>query len=272
MLAGKARTDEAGRMTRSLADVLSGCYVISLRPVGGHGALRRVAAMHGARVLALSPWKLASRADDTTRTALRTALAAPRVVFTSPAAVRAASSLQPLQSGRDQIFLGVGDTTARALRRAGTAQVTSPSGMDSEGLLALPIMRDVQGIDVGLVTAPGGRGHLATTLVERGARVQRADVYARVAVDLSPRAVACLQQLQSPLLLALSSGEALQRILVALPEPAAARLRQARVLAASARLATLARGHGFTDLVLAEDARPASLLAAAVRAARSESR
>jgi uroporphyrinogen-III synthase len=55
--------------------VLAGCYVISLRPAGQHEPLRRAAARHGARVLALSPWRLAPRDDAATRAALETALA-----------------------------------------------------------------------------------------------------------------------------------------------------------------------------------------------------
>ena len=72
---------------------LRGCYVISLRPVGGHAALRRAAAAHGARVLALSPWRIETRDDTAARSALHAALRADAVVFTSPAAVRAATSL-----------------------------------------------------------------------------------------------------------------------------------------------------------------------------------
>jgi len=67
----------------------------------------------------------------------------------------------------------------------------------------------------------------------------------------------------TPLFLALSSGLALEVLLDSLPADVLARLRGARVLAASARLADLARGHGFDDVVQADDARPASLLAAA---------
>jgi uroporphyrinogen-III synthase len=85
----------------------------------------------------------------------------------------------------------------------------------------------------------------------------------------SPRALARLRALEAPLLLALSSGEALERIVATLPEDALARLRAARVLAASQRLAELAQWHGFEDIVLADNARPSALVAAAVRVARS---
>ena len=243
---------------------LHGCYVISLRPVGGHAPLRRAAATLGARTLALSPWRIAPRDDAETRRALRDALRADTVVFTSPAAVRAASALQALRPRRGQAWLAVGAGTASALRRAGIDDVQAPARMDSEGLLDLPALRDVRGRTIALVTAPGGRGVIAQALQARGATLQRADVYARVPVSPAAAAVARLRTLGStPLLLALSSGEALLGVLAALPSDAATRLRGARVLAASERLATLARDHGFGDVVVAADARPRSLLAVA---------
>lgn len=250
------------------ASALRGCYVISLRPVDGHAGTRRAAAAHGARTLALSPWRLVPRSDDDARPALRAALHAPLAIFTSPAAVRAAAALEALAPGRGQQRLAVGATTAAALRRAGVAGPLYPRRMDSEGLLALPELKQVAGLDIGLVTAPEGRSHLTRTLQQRGARVLRADVYDRVPVPPSPAALARLRTLpdSAPLLLALSSGLALESLLAILPADIATRLRQARVLAASARLADLARDHGFKDVVQAADARPASLLAAAVQA------
>ena len=253
-------------MSRDALPALSGCYVISLRPVGGHDALRRAAAEHGARVIALSPWRLASRDDAATRAALRTALSAPRVVFTSPAAVRAARALRTLRARRPQDWYAVGTSTAAALRHAGVFDdIATPVSMDSEGLLALTTLRDVRGRQIGLVTAPGGRDRIAAVLRRRGARVLRADVYARVAVAPSPRVVVRLRALDvASLLLALSSGEALERTLDALPGDLVAMLRPVRVVAASARLAALARGRGFRDIVIADSARPRALIDAAV--------
>lgn len=248
------------------AAALSGCYVISLRPVGGHAAIRRAAGARGARVLALSPWKLQRRDDAATRADLRAALAAARVLATSPAAVRAARALRPLRARRGQLWFAVGGGTAAALRRAGIDDVLAPDRMDSEGLLALPGLRGVRGTDIGLLTAPGGRGRIASTLRRRGARVLRADVYERIPIAPSARAIAALRALPALPWLLLSSGEALLHVLDALPPDAAAVLRRARVAAASARLAQLAREHGFARVVVAGDARPRSLLDAAARA------
>lgn len=215
------------------------------------------------RMFALSPWRIVQRDDDATRAALHAALNADLVVFTSPPAVAAAHVLQPLVARDDQAWLAVGAGTARALARAGAANVQAPLRMDSEGLLALPALREVAGRSVGLVTAPGGRGVIADALRGAGARVHRADVYMRVPTPPSPTRIAQLMALPGPWVLPLSSGEALQRTLDALPAEASARLRQARVLAASDRLADLAREAGFANVVRAADARPASLLAAA---------
>ncbi|MGY1531378.1 uroporphyrinogen-III synthase [Luteimonas sp. A649] len=240
---------------------LSGCYVISLRPVGGHGTVRRAAAALGARTLALSPWRIAQLDDPNVRGTLQRTLASPRVVFTSPAAVAAAATLQPLRPRPDQAWAAVGAGTALALRRAGAGHVGSPERMDSEGLLALPSLRDVQGLDVGLVTAPGGRGVIAATLARRGARVLRANVYERVPIAPSPRAVATLRALDAPAWLLLSSGEALEHVLATLPGDALARLQEAAVVAASERLAGLARERGLRVAAVAASARPAAMLA-----------
>lgn len=239
---------------------------MSLRPQGQHHGLRRAAAAHGARLLALSPWRLRPCDDDAAKTALAAALAADRIVFTSPAAVRAAGRLSPLRAADpDQCWLAVGAGSARALRRAGIVEVHAPHRMDSEGLLALPQLQSITGLDVGLVTAPGGRGEIANRIRARGARLHRADVYRREPVRLSGRACQALLRTDDELWLALSSGEALQRLWPQLSDPARTRLLQARVVVASARLAALARTFGFHAPVIAASARPADLIAAACR-------
>jgi len=237
-------------------------YVISLRPRGQHAPMRRAAARHGGAVIALSPWTLQSRDDDAARRALEFALAAPRVLVTSPAAVRAASALQPLRIGEGQRWFAVGAGTAAALRRTGIDTVATPTRMDSEGLLALPGLQWFDGDAIGLLTAPGGRGTLVPALRARCAEVRRADVYQRVPVPPAPRALAALRQLSRPAAIALSSGEALQLVLATVPEYIAARLRALPVVGASDRLLELAATLGFEHRHRAVDARPATLVEA----------
>jgi uroporphyrinogen-III synthase len=245
-----------------------GWYVISLRPQGEHGAMRRAAAAHGARVVALSPWRLQSHDDAAARAALHAALAAPRVLFTSPVAVRAAMALQQLRSLPGQHWIAVGSGTARALQQAGIASVQSPARMDSEGLLDLPALHALDGVAVGLVTAPQGRDVLASELGKRGAQLLRADVYTRVPVTLSRRVLHRLRTLDAPASLALSSGAALQQVIASLPGDVLAGLRSMPVVAASQRLMQVARDAGFTEVTVADGPLPKQILAAMARSFR----
>lgn len=235
-------------------------YVISLRPRGAHDAVRRAAARHGAGVVALSPWRLRPRDDAATRDALARAVAARHVVFTSPMAVRAADALRALATAPAREWIAVGTGTAAALRRAGVARVHVPPRMDSEGLLALAALQDIAGADLGLVTAPEGRGVLAPALQGRGARVLRADVYVREPVPPSPRAVDALLALRVPAVLLLSSGGALAGIVEGLPAAALAKLRGLPVVAASDRLQALAAAEGFAPVSRAAGPRPGQLV------------
>ncbi|TXH69323.1 MAG: uroporphyrinogen-III synthase [Lysobacteraceae bacterium] len=237
--------------------------VVSLRPSGDHAAMRRAAGACGLRVAALSPWKIMVSDTAPTRAALRAACGAQIVIVTSPAAARAAARLTPLRPRRGQSWCAIGHGTAQALRRAGIARVEVPDRMDSEGLLALPGLREVRGTSVGLLTAPGGRDQIAPALRRRGAELLRADVYERVPLRLSTTMIARLRASPDPWLLPVSSGEALQRVLAQAPPDLARRLRDARVLAASARIAEIARACGCRDVRIAPGPAPRQLLAAA---------
>ena len=239
--------------------------VLSLRPRGQHAGLRAAAARYGARTLALSPFAIEPRDDAPTRAALKQALRADIVLFTSPNAVALAATLQPLNVHRGQRVLAVGSGTRRALQRYGIAALT-PRRMDSEGLLAMPELAGIADRRVGLVTGVGGRDRLAPALRKRGAEVLRVEVYARLPLPSSPPALEKLRiALMAPrcTLLPLSSGEALQQVLAELPGPLRKPFSRCAVVAASARLADAARAAGFRRIAIAADARPASLLRAA---------
>ena len=234
--------------------------LISLRPRGQHAPVRRAAKGTGATVIALSPWALRARRDAATCADLAAALAAERVVFSSPAAVHAAARLAPLDAPHAGQWLAVGAGTAAALARQGARDVLAPGRMDSEGLLALPALADLRGLRAGLVTAPGGRGVIADTLQQRGAQLLRANVYVRLPLPLAPRTLQRLRQATAPWAVALSSGEALSLLLAQLPADLQARLRTATVAAASERLVAQALAAGFANVTLAAGPLPAQLV------------
>lgn len=239
---------------------LEGCYVISLRPAGRHAALRRAAARRGARLLALSPWRIEWLGDAATRHVLDEALRCPTLVFTSPEAVRAADALLPLHKRRPRRWLAVGGGTAAALAKVGIAEALSPTRADSEGLLALPELASVAGDCIGLVTAPGGRGAIAPALYARGASITQADVYRRVPITPPASALARLRALDGPAWLLASSAQAITTLLARLAPDDVLRLRAIPAIAASPRIAETARQAGLHVEAIAAGADPQALV------------
>ena len=239
---------------------MRGWYVISLRPLGEHGGVRRRARNYGAVVFALSTLRL--RPLDA-GAQLRDVLRCPRVVVSSPAAARFAGAQMDLVARRGQRWYAQGPGTAAALRRRGIANVRTPAaGFDSEALLVHPELAQVRGESIGLITAPGGRGLLTASLRKRGANVVRAEVYCRQTMSLAAARLRALAALPVRSALLLSSGEALAVLWQALDAPGRAQLAKRPCVAASARLATQARALGFIRVLHADDAQPASLLKA----------
>jgi uroporphyrinogen-III synthase len=234
--------------------------VISLRAAEQNGALRKHARKHGFRLLALPGLQLV--ALDATDP-LRAALDCAQCVFSSPAAVRCAQRLLPLRSYRGQAY-AVGAGTAAALRRAGVADVVAPARqMRSEGLLDLPGLR-APAPAVGLVTAPGGRGLIESTLAARGAQLVVVHVYRREPARLSARARAALHAQPAPAAVLVSSLEAVDNVLAQLDAVESAVVRAALPVAASARIGAALRERGFREAAIAASARPAALVAALV--------
>lgn len=250
--------DVAGK--RSQTDrPLSGWYVISLRPTGGHDGLRRAAARCGARLLPMSPIALrALPAGDS----LRLALAADRVVFTSPSAVRYATAQMPLRQGPGQIWLAVGASTAAALAQHGISAQFCAERMDSEGLLSLPALSAMERCEVGLITAPEGRDLLANTLSQRARALRVAHVYQRHPRRIGAAAWQRMRTHCGPLALAVSSGQALQAWLQQCPADLHERALAVMAVAASARLCQMADALGVHTCIVAASARPAALVQA----------
>lgn len=244
--------------------------VISLRPAPQQGAMKRAISARGATALALPALRLAAMPDvDLARTSLRAALTCSQLIFTSPAAVRFAASLQILQPVREQRVYAVGRGTAHALARYGLRAIhPAERAMRSEGLLALsdfaPAALARPKGDIGVVTAPGGRGLLAHALRARGARVRVAEVYRRLPPRFNRLHVEALLCSTAPRAVLLSSAEALDNALAALPPAAAACLRDALVVASSPRLAQLAHERGFAAVIEAGAPTPQALLDALV--------
>jgi uroporphyrinogen-III synthase len=166
---------------------------------------------------------------------------------------------------RDARAFAVGAGTRAVLARHGL-DALAPSGRgESESLLALPELADVRGRRIAVVGAPGGRDLIVPTLRARGADVEPIHVYERLRPRLTRVHFQALAAATDPLLLLVSSGEALANLLVLLPAACLQRLRAQGIVVSSARLAAKARANGFADVSIADSAAPDDLLAAAAR-------
>ncbi|HET6804957.1 MAG TPA: uroporphyrinogen-III synthase [Frateuria sp.] len=242
---------------------LAGRVIVITRPAGTASSFARTVRDRGGVPLLLPGLALRARDDiEAARAQLREALRDDdRVLFTSPAAVRFAAALAPLRTRAT--VLAVGQGTAAALRRRGLIVQAPTRRQDSEGLLDLPALREVQGRGVALVGAPGGRGLLQQRLADGGARVREVWVYRRTAPRLDRRHVEALRRLRRGARVLLSSAQALANLRDGLPPEAWSRLCAAVAIVSSERLEATAREAGFRHVRRAASAMPADLLAAA---------
>ena len=177
--------------------------------------------------------------------------------------MRHAYALVPgLRFTRKTRVCAIGAGTARALARRGVRDVLWPrQRQDSEGLLALPELARLRGHSVALIDAPGGRDLLPGTLQSRGARVQRVHVYQRTAARLDRRHRAAVAAAAAPLVVQLSSLEALASLRAQLPEPLFARLAAGEAVVSSERVASAARAAGWRSVHRAASASLADMIA-----------
>lgn len=240
--------------------LLQDWHIVSLRPAQQHSTVRHAAARWGAVTFALSTLRLQALEA---KPALRDALACPRVIVTSPAAVRFAQAQHVLKTGSEQCWFALGEGSAAALQRVGIKKIKIPQdGAHSEALLAHKDLQQVRGEAIGLITAPGGRGLIAETLRKRGAIVHTAEVYERIVITPSMQRLRILQALPKTTALFITSSEALLALWQVLDARAQSTLVQRPCVVSSARLQTQAQALGFIVCIRAQSARPTALLTA----------
>lgn len=103
---------------------------------------------------------------------------ADKIIFVSQDAVHALSALKPAINTKAQ-FYGVGQQTADTIYEVFGVRAALPKQHDSEGLLALKSLAEVEGSNIVLVKGVGGRPEIAKTLKQRGAFLNNCVVYQR---------------------------------------------------------------------------------------------
>ncbi|MCW8996382.1 MAG: uroporphyrinogen-III synthase [Psychromonas sp.] len=135
-------------------------------------------------------------------------------------------------------YLAVGQATQAKLKTVTGQPVMLPeSAFNSEGLLDLPCMAELQGKQVLILRGVGGRELLAEVLTSRGAEVHYYQPYQRVALNVCGALLVKQWQQQRINGAIISSVELLQRLLDIVPENQLSWLNEITIYAPSARIA-----------------------------------
>jgi uroporphyrinogen-III synthase len=154
---------------------LAGVGVLVTRPVGQSGELVSAIEAAGGRSIVFPVIEIVPRSPQDIESDRRRLAHPDIVIFVSRNAVE-----HGLAWSDDGAVAAVGPATAAAIEAsARIVDIRPASGFDSESLLTEPALLDVAGKTIRIIRGVGGRELLATTLRERGARVDYLEVYAR---------------------------------------------------------------------------------------------
>jgi uroporphyrinogen-III synthase len=170
--------------------------------------------------------------------------AADIVIFISPNAAdfgMAAIGTLPTASS----VFAVGPGTARALAAHGVGRAITPDGQDSEALLALPQLRDVDGKRLVIVRGVGGRALLGDTLAARGAEVHFMECYRRLRPSADAAPLLARWQAGGIDAVTVASIETLHNLASLLGEAGAPLLARTPFFAPHEKIAAAARSFGI---------------------------
>ena len=147
----------------------------------------------------------------------------------------------------------IGKATAQALALVGLpVDLVPESGYNSEALLAMPEMQQMNGQNCLIVRGEGGREELANTLRSRGANVEYLDVYKRIIPDIDSSQVSLLIAQDKLDAITITSGEALQNLVIMLEEKYHQRLFKVALVVVSNRIRQIAADLGFKRIAVTQ--------------------
>jgi uroporphyrinogen-III synthase len=243
---------------------LNGARVLVTRPAHQAENLSRLIQERGGEAIRFPVLDIVARDNiDEVRHAFKNLDKFQWVVFISPNAVNFAlkannGKIDRLKAAR---FAAVGRATAQALEAAGLAvDVVPEKGYTSEALLAMPQMQQVKGQSCLIVRGEGGREELANTLRGRGAKVQYLEVYKRTIPSIDNSQVVQLLAQHRLDVITITSGEALQNLLIMLGEKNHQLLLPIPMVVVSDRIGQLAAGMGFKRIAVTENPADTAIL------------
>ncbi|GAA5315185.1 MAG: hypothetical protein AseanaTS_03890 [Candidatus Pelagadaptatus aseana] len=158
----------------------------------------------------------------------------------------------------------VGSATAQRLAAHGINASEAGVAMNSEALLALPGLQQLQGQRVLIFRGQGGRPLLADALRQRGAEVDYCELYQRQLPVETATELASSDWGQATDIVALHSGESLQNWDRVIQQTQRTGWRQLPVLVPGERVLKLAQSLQFTNIICAINATDAEMARALI--------
>ncbi|NAW57676.1 MULTISPECIES: uroporphyrinogen-III synthase [unclassified Vibrio] len=147
------------------------------------------------------------------------------------------------------LYLAVGQKTAHVLSKATQQKVHYPDISDSEHLLQLPQLQQVQDKKILILRGNGGRELIYDTLTARGAHVHYLEAYQRHNLVFDAKRSVADWQAQQVDTLVVTSAEQLRFLFAQLPAAIQPWVQKQRLLVPSARICTQAHQLGFRHVV-----------------------
>jgi uroporphyrinogen-III synthase len=155
----------------------------------------------------------------------------------------------------------IGNATAKALVNAGwSVDLVADSGFNSEALLVMPEWQQITGQRFLIIRGQGGREELATVLQSRGATVDYLDVYKRIMPESDCSQVKSLLEQDKLDVITITSGEALQNLLVMLEQCFHERLFDIPLVVVSNRIRQIAAEIGFKRIAVTHSPSDSAIL------------
>jgi len=231
------------------AGALAGLGVLVTRPVHQAEGLCQLIEQQGGRAWRFPALDILPPADPRPLQAIT-----PRLddydwaVFISANAIERA--LEPILAARSwpstTRIAVIGRRSAQVLQRYGLhADLYPTHKFDSEALLELPGMREIEGLRFVIFRGDGGREHLAATLRDRGARVDYIAAYRRGRPQADAAPLLAEWRAGAIDIVVVNSAESLHNLVAMLGAEGGELLRRTPLLVVSERMLPLAQQLGF---------------------------
>ncbi len=234
---------------------MNGACVLVTRPEHQAENLSRLIEQRGGIAVRFPTLEIVSRDDDRIKSTLANLDGFRWVVFISANAVNFALKANSGKIPRTKSvrFAAVGQATAQAMKMAGLPVDLVPEyGYNSEALLEMPQLQQVEGQNCLIVRGEGGREQLATTLRSRGAEVDYLEVYKRIIPRMDSSPVVELLAQHRLDVITVTSAEALQNLSLMLGEKNNKLLSLIPLVVVSDRIRCLAADMGFNRITVTD--------------------